>query len=42
VTGTIHAVHPYEMPEVVVLPIDHDRGNHAYLDWVRAETKTPA
>ena len=41
-TQAICAAHPYEVPEVVVLPIDHDRGNLAYLDWLRAETKTPA
>lgn len=40
-TGVLHAVHPYEVPEVVVLPIDDSRGNLAYFDWIRAETKPP-
>jgi periplasmic divalent cation tolerance protein len=28
--------HPYELPEVIALPIE--RGLAAYLDWVAAET----
>lgn len=27
-------LHPYELPEVVALPIE--RGHAAYLDWIRA------
>lgn len=38
----IRAAHPYDVPEVIVLPLDPARGNRAYLDWVRAETKPPA
>ena len=30
--------HPYELPEVIAVPIE--RGLPAYLDWVAAETKT--
>ncbi len=32
----IRALHPYELPEIVALPIE--RGLPAYLDWVAAET----
>ena len=34
--GAIRAAHPYELPEIVALPIE--RGLAAYLDWVAAET----
>ncbi len=29
-------LHPYDVPEIIVLPID--AGLPAYLDWVRTET----
>ena len=32
----IRARHPYELPEIVALPIE--RGLAAYLDWLAAET----
>jgi periplasmic divalent cation tolerance protein len=33
----VPALHPYEVPEVVVLPVE---GGHApYLDWVESETR---
>lgn len=32
----IRAGHPYELPEIVAIPIE--RGLAAYLDWVSAET----
>ena len=32
----IRAAHPYELPEIVAVPIEH--GLPAYLDWVAAET----
>jgi periplasmic divalent cation tolerance protein len=32
----IRAGHPYELPEIVAIPIE--RGLPAYLDWVAAET----
>jgi len=33
----IHTRHPYELPEVVVVPIE--RGLPAYLQWVNDETR---
>ena len=30
------ALHPYELPELVAVPVE--RGHGAYLDWVRAGT----
>jgi periplasmic divalent cation tolerance protein len=32
----IRASHPYDLPEIIALPID--KGLPAYLDWVAAET----
>ncbi len=32
----IRAQHPYELPEIIAVPIE--RGLPAYLDWVNAET----
>jgi len=32
-TQRVPELHPYEVPEVVVLPVVD--GHHAYLDWVR-------
>ncbi|MGH8712707.1 MAG: divalent-cation tolerance protein CutA [Casimicrobiaceae bacterium] len=32
--------HPYELPEIIVVPITH--GFPAYLQWVAAETARPA
>jgi periplasmic divalent cation tolerance protein len=37
-TRALRAVHPYDVPEVIALPIDASIGNPAYLAWVRAET----
>lgn len=37
--SAIRARHPYELPEIVAVPIE--RGLPAYLDWVAAET-TPS
>jgi len=34
----IGALHPYELPEFLVL--DVGSGSDAYLDWVRAETRS--
>ena len=34
----LRAGHPYELPEIIAVPIE--RGLSAYLDWVAAETKT--
>jgi periplasmic divalent cation tolerance protein len=36
VAAALRAVHPYECPEIVALPID--AGDPAYLDWLRGET----
>jgi len=33
------ALHPYELPELVAVPID--RGLPAYLDWVREQIARP-
>jgi len=35
-TRTLRAVHPYEVPEIVVLPVA--AGHLPYLDWVYRET----
>jgi len=34
--GAIRAHHPYELPEVIAVPIAH--GLPAYLEWIAAET----
>jgi periplasmic divalent cation tolerance protein len=34
---TIRALHPYEIPEIISLPVTH--GLSAYLNWVEAETQ---
>ena len=31
----IHELHPYEVPEVIALPIDEACSSAAYLAWVR-------
>lgn len=40
-TAAIRAAHPYEVPEVIALPILPGLGNAAYHAWVRAETAAP-
>ena len=37
--AAIRARHPYELPEIVAVPIEH--GLPAYLAWLAAETSTP-
>jgi periplasmic divalent cation tolerance protein len=37
--AAIRQRHPYELPEIVALPIE--RGLPAYLAWVQAETGAP-
>lgn len=37
--AAIRARHPYELPEIVAVPISH--GLPAYLDWLAAETTSP-
>jgi periplasmic divalent cation tolerance protein len=39
VEAAIVAAHPYELPEVVAVPITH--GLAPYLDWIAAETLAP-
>jgi len=34
--ATIRAIHPYEVPEIIALPVS--RGYSGYLDWVMNET----
>ena len=36
--AAIRAGHPYELPEIIAVPIE--RGLPAYLDWIAAETAT--
>ena len=36
--AAIRAGHPYELPEIIAVPIE--RGLPAYLDWIAAETIT--
>jgi periplasmic divalent cation tolerance protein len=35
--AALRAAHPYELPEIVALPVE--RGLPAYLEWVAAETR---
>ncbi|MFO0615348.1 MAG: divalent-cation tolerance protein CutA [Polyangiaceae bacterium] len=37
-TTAVKLLHPYEVPEIIALPIATDRGNTDYLAWVVAET----
>jgi periplasmic divalent cation tolerance protein len=39
VEQAIRALHPYEVPEIVALPID--TGFSAYLRWIADETRRP-
>ena len=39
VEAAIRRFHPYELPEIVAVPITH--GSTAYLDWIAAETGPP-
>lgn len=34
----LRKLHPYDLPEIVVLAVDVDRSLPEYVDWVRAET----
>jgi len=36
-TARILALHPYDLPEVIALPIQPGEGHAPYLDWVRAQ-----
>jgi periplasmic divalent cation tolerance protein len=37
VEGTIGKLHPYELPEIIGVPIA--AGSEAYLSWLRSETE---
>ena len=37
--AAIRARHPYELPEIVAVPLS--QGLPAYLDWIAAETSLP-
>lgn len=37
-TRRVLALHPYELPEVIAVPVT--AGHAAYLDWVRANVAT--
>lgn len=37
--AAIIQLHPYDLPEIIVLGVEH--GLPAYLDWVRADTAAP-
>ena len=37
-TERLDALHPYELPEVLVLPVDSALSSSAYIEWVRAST----
>jgi periplasmic divalent cation tolerance protein len=34
----LRTLHPYELPEILVLPVDVDRSLAEYVAWVRDET----
>jgi len=36
-TARILALHPYDLPEVIALPVQPGEGHAPYLDWVRAQ-----
>ena len=38
VEAAIRSLHPYELPEIVAVPVE--RGLSDYLEWVNAETVT--
>jgi periplasmic divalent cation tolerance protein len=40
-TERVRALHPYTVPEILVLPVDVEASSPAYVDWVRAETCPP-
>jgi len=39
-TDRLHALHPYEVPECLVVPVIG--GSSAYLSWVREQTGDPS
>lgn len=41
VTSAIRAAHPYQVPEVVAIPLEPGQGNLDYHAWVVTETVEP-
>jgi periplasmic divalent cation tolerance protein len=37
-TELVKSLHPYSVPEVLVLPVEPDAGNATYLEWIVRET----
>ena len=40
-TARLHALHPYALPEVLVLPVDLEFSSAAYVEWVRTHSSAP-
>ena len=38
-TEKIVALHPYDVPEVIALPLAPDEGNPSYIDWLVKQTQ---
>jgi periplasmic divalent cation tolerance protein len=38
VEAAIRGLHPYELPEIIAIPVE--RGSPDFLDWVNAQTET--
>lgn len=38
IVPTVYAIHPYDVPEIIALPIL--TGSGEYLDWIDEETRT--
>ena len=38
-TDALRAAHPYEVPEIIALPLAEGEGNAAYRAWLLAETR---
>ena len=41
-TDVVKSLHPYSIPEVLVLSVDPDAGNASYLEWIARETSVVA
>ena len=39
VEAAIRASHPYELPDIVAVPLTH--GLEPYLDWIASQTSSP-
>jgi periplasmic divalent cation tolerance protein len=39
-SARIRAIHPYTTPEILVLPVDAERSDPAYVAWVRGITSS--